>query len=149
MQCESESETKQLKGIYLLKENKCRTIIENQDISYNDKTYGNAIVIAHENLQIKGNQNSNITIELKNYKLKDISLPHVQKIIPNRIQEYKENYHYHLPSIWTIFLYVSVIAVIMAKYWRYKKSRRKENRRQSEEDKPAKEKVNLPGDASF
>jgi len=148
-QCNGESDTKQLKGIYLLKDEKCSTTIGKQEISYSDKTYGSAMVIAHETLQIKEYQNSNITIDLTDYKLQDISLPHVQKLIPNKIQTYKEDYKYHLPSVWTIVLYLTITAIISVKCWRKKQLRKKGKCGQGKEEKTFEDQVNLPGEASF
>ncbi|KAL1516377.1 hypothetical protein ABEB36_000296 [Hypothenemus hampei] len=150
-QCEGETNSRQLKGIFFLKEDQCHVTIENQDISNSDKTYGSATVIFHENLRIHKNQSSNVTINLNDYKPKNISLSHVKRLIPEKTQEYKEDYKFHLPSVWTIILYVSVIIVVLIKYRKFKRTQKNEgtDRHHMKDEGTVETEMKLPGDASF
>lgn len=104
--CTDKTETKQLKGIYLIKNNNCQLFINDQEIFYSGKSYGNPTLIQYQGQQLKNSQLSNITINLKNLQLNKLSIPDNTHLIPFTDQYL---YNLHLPSIWTIILYVIII----------------------------------------
>lgn len=106
--CKDAIETKQLQGIYLIKQNNCKLIINNQEISHTGKTYGNPTIIQYQELHLKNSQLSNFTINLKNLQMGKLLPSHNMQPETLSIIDY---YKFHVPSVWTIILYIILIII--------------------------------------
>lgn len=137
IQCDKHTETKSLFGTFLIKKNDCKVQFRNQEIIFQESSFGKPMVIDVTELKINNNNAPALKIELKKLNLKEIEMHPMLPIYENPIE-------YHIPSIWTGFLYIGLIIGIA---YVYKTLRNKKLRRNSatEMDKN----ISLPGDASF
>lgn len=138
LQCEHETETKNLIGIYLIKQQNCDLFFRNQRISYQEFTLGSPTVISSRELKLQKSNFTGFQIKLKNLNLQDI--PVAQQVpldteIPN----------IYVPSIWTITLYISFIGISGYIILRWTKKRKL----QPQLEEPREETFRLPGDAKI
>lgn len=103
IKCQEATEAKSLKGIYLIKNNDCKIFIHDNEIHYNDKTIGRPQFIRKINFDFNENKISNFSIKLKSLKLGDITSNHVTPIKGIKTSDL------HIPSIWTILLYIILL----------------------------------------
>lgn len=144
-ECEGQTETQNLNGIFLIKNNDCKLIINNEEINYNARSYGTPLIINGLQFKIEKSKLTNFTINLKNLKLEEIQNTNIKRIHSDAIQP-----KVHIqPSLWTIIIYV--ISIIIAGFLliRNRRSKQLENSKIEIQEENPKRKPRLPEDASF
>jgi hypothetical protein len=138
-------ETKSLQGIYLIGQEKDTLFYKNQELSYRTVTTGQPFLLNSANFVMSETQLPNFTVNLRKLDLKNI--------VTNPALPIQRTTHpYHIPSIWTGFLYLSIFIIIL--YVMYKKyvsinPRRAEEQRKQQTAQSAPAQLHLPGEASF
>lgn len=138
IKCKQETEVKTLKGIYLIENSACKIIFRNQELIFQQNTFGQPFVINELNLKLNQLHVSPMKIDLKSLRIKDI---------PNQLVTpiFTENHNLHIPSIWTILLYTAlIVAFLWIMYKRKHSGRTSKSHLESMEDG-----IQLPGEASF
>lgn len=134
IKCARETETRILQGIYLIENSPCKIIFQNQELTFQDKTFGQPFIINKLNLEFNNLNISPMKINLKTLKLKEISMP-VMESIPNK------KFNFHSPSLWTVTIYIGILITILWTVYKKITLRRKKNKEPTE--------VQLPEGASF
>lgn len=153
--CQKESETKSLKGIYLIKEDGCKIFFKEEEMSFLEETHGKPMVVNELQLKLNEEKVPDMKINLKTLNLREIP---VNPIVPIGDQIV----NYYVPSVWTATLYLvlSIIVIYLAVKWF--KSRKEEKSSaafqsestfhemvQSGQGHQDKKSIQLPGGASF
>lgn len=123
IKCQAESETKALIGIYLIKENGCKTFFNNHEITYQEKTYGKPLLnSALKPITFTAKKIPNLEIKLETLNLKEIPINPIVPIFDQSIE-------YHIPSIWTVFLYIvlAILLISTLRKWYLKKNQKKKS----------------------
>lgn len=146
IQCKNEKEEKLLRGIFLIKEDKCKIYYNNEELLFQSISYGQPNIISNIKLTPKIEKLSNYTIKLKSLKLKELP--------PNPVVPVKEeSLNLHIPSYWTIILYfcitIGIIFLIVKKLKSIKKNPKIQKDVKLKEDIKLREDTRLPEGASF
>lgn len=102
IKCQTEKQTKVLKGIFLIKQNNCDLFYKNEEVIYQEISVGQPNIISDVLLKPKIEEISNFSIELKTLKLKELNL---NPTVPLQ----KSHNNILLPSIWTSILYFGLL----------------------------------------
>lgn len=140
--CDQQTETKHLHGIYLIKRNNCTVIFQHKQLSEPDNT--NGVPILMDNLQLKLQQQNHPDFQINLKKLDLKGLP-INQIVP--IPE--ETINYHIPSIWTAILYLGITATGFYFLMKRVKNRNTKGKVPTPNMKVKKRKIQLPEEASF
>lgn len=141
IKCATETLTKTFTGIYLIKENNCSTFFKNQEIFFQEKTYGKPSIINHLTPKLEKTRSSPFKIELKNLNLKDIPLSPPLPIF----EDSTAYFSYITPSAWTIILYIILLVLGIYYFRNWFKSKLIPITVQPQGNNP----VQLPAEASF
>lgn len=139
-QCKGQTETRKLNGIFLFKRDNCKLLLNNEEINYNEKTYGTPSIISGFQLKINRSKISNFSLELKSLKLEDISNPRIIN------QNMDEPMIHTSPSIWTIIIYIAIPLTVCALI--AQKIKKQKMKKTSIQDKKPEE-PRLPEEALF
>lgn len=146
-QCEKSIETRTLMGVFLIKRDSCKLHFRGQKLIFQETSYGKPLVVNSINFKTRNHYNPTFKIELRKLNLKELP---INPIIP--IEDKSIN-NYHIPSLWTVILYILLATSISYLYIRRKKNKRsnkkKKTTNESEEIEMGNKKISLPGDASF
>lgn len=145
-QCEGQTETKSLNGIFLIKNNNCKLFLNKEEITYNEKSYGTPLIINGLHFNISKTKISNFTIELKTLKLENIPNPAVvhQETFRPRVHSQ--------PSLWTIIIYIIIvigICFLAARWLKNRKLRKIEKQEENSTPERDQRKSTLPEEVSF
>lgn len=140
IKCKNELETRLMRGVFLIKENACKLMFKNKEVTYERSSHGQPNII-NIPLNISPMYNkSDFTIKLKTLKLG--KLPPIPEI-----QVHQNSSHIFIPSIWTIIIYLMAVTIACYVITKYVKARVPTDRR---EDEPSSTDVNnLPNSAAF
>lgn len=144
IKCQDQLESKTLFGIYLLKEESCKIYFHEEALSFKDATQGQPQLIQlttpfHRIVKPE------MTIKLRNLQLHDIPINQFTPIID------EQPVTLHVPSVWTVLLYLSIISGAIFLLWkkRHRLSSHKIEKSSSAAPQPGARVINLPEEASF
>lgn len=152
LHCKSQMETKELVGIFLIKENSCKIIFRNQQLTFQKTTHGSPMVFDTPKLKITPSDLPKFKIELRKLTFDELPLNPIEPM------ENTTTKMYFTPSLWTITLYVAFILGIA--YFCIRKTKNwskilatatdvQEENQESGIPLHPRPRINLPGDASF
>lgn len=143
--CQKETQTKLLKGIYLINQKNCKLFYHGEEILYQTKSYGKPAIIENFELKLKEQQISNFTIKMKTLNHEGVSWNPVVPVM--HITE--DNKKFYIPSLWTTLLYCSILIILILyclKLFRTKIARNAAEIQQSDDQGNP---IRLPAEASF
>lgn len=152
IQCQSGAETKALQGIFLIKEEMCKIFFKNNELPFQQKSYGKPLVLNSPVLDIKSEKLPKFNIELKKLNFQEMTPNLVSPILEDSPAE-----HLYIPSCWTMILYIIIVSTIVYVAISRRNSIKRIKSRtpdKSMEEKPSEQsiplqKLSLPGGAPF
>lgn len=145
IQCQQEIEAKLLTGIYLIKENpQCKLFFRGRELLFQGSSYGRPIIMDTPHFKLERNDLPQFKINLKTLNLKGLPVNPIVPINSNYLPVY------HIPSGWTILLYIMLLTIAIYIWVRKLKiNKSKDNPRSQEAVIEVQSKVKLPEEASF
>jgi len=144
IQCETRSETKSLSGIFLIRKSSCKLIFQNQELVFQEQSYGKAEIVNIDDLRIDQQKLPTMKIELRKLEMRDMS---VDRMLP--IDNHPHSIY--IPNIWTGILYILLVGGIFYIYilTKCKRIQTSQSQMENRENTTPNPNINLPGGASF
>ncbi|KAJ8912959.1 hypothetical protein NQ315_000015 [Exocentrus adspersus] len=150
--CKGSTDTILLTGTFLITRDSCDLFFKEKKLVFQETSHGKPLIISALNLQPNTpHDNPEFQIKLKKLNLKELP---IDPIIP--ITDNLQSYDYHIPSLWTIMLYIFLASGVFYLCYRWKKNkeptpkeRNPTKSKKIEEVELPERRINLPEDASF